>query len=532
MINNKNTLMSIAVALALAACGGGGSSSPAATAAPSTGSGTAVDGYLSGSAVLCDTNKNGATDTGEQVVLTNSAGNFTFSPACTSNIVVSGGTNIDTGLPFNGVLKAQAGSTVATPLTSLMVDAGLTSAQIAAFVGLPVGSDLTKLDPAAAGNADALKKTLALQQIIQQTTNTISGLGQNSTTTSLQAVYLEVVKAVAATLLANPTASLIDASGNVASGLVNSVVQQSVTNVTTSSNTVLATVKTVVATLSPARVAGVAAAAITAQAQTLATTTYSPALVTSLQSDVTITNTLTAVATLLVPTNLQSVASVAAALTTLSSANTSLTSTPQSKAAAATALNTQASNVGQTINASTLSAPTNYLSIVNDQIAINGITYTLDQFNAGMVATSAANASLDTFAFSLLAKGNPIPANASNVRTENIKVALELSDTVASKRSLQVIIDTVTISIDANGKLSISVPATAKVYIYGQTSSNVMANLTLTNLATDLVAVDANNAVSFNMGRLFNKIVNGNNSVLSNLQYLKGSIRACPWYSA
>ena len=270
MIEKKNTLLSVAVAMALTACGGGGGSSTSTPAAPtvlSTASGKAVDGYLSLATVLCDTNKNGVADTGEAVVPTDVQGNFAFSPACASNIVVTGGTNIDTGLPFTGVLKATAGSTVATPLTSLMADSGLTSAQIATFLGLPAGTDLTTLDPSAKNTDGSLKnavlqqKTLALQQIIQQTANTIGTLAQNSTASSLQAIYSEVVKAVAAALAANPSATLIDTSGNVSGSLVSNIVQQSVTNVANSANSALAAVKTTVAGFSGASVAAMAAAA-------------------------------------------------------------------------------------------------------------------------------------------------------------------------------------------------------------------------------------------------------------------------------
>ncbi|KAF3996619.1 hypothetical protein [Glaciimonas immobilis] len=525
MLDKKVTLLSIAVALALTACGGGGSSTtPTPTPVASTGSGKAVDGYLSSATVLCDTNKNGAADTGEVSVLTDSQGNFVFSPACTGNIVVTGGTNIDTGLPFTGTLKASAGSTVATPLTTLTVDAGLTTAQVVVFLGLPAGTDVTKLDPVAS-TPDVLKRTLALQQIIQSTTNTLAALGKNSSGATLQGIYLEVVKSVASTLVVNPTAILIDSSGNISPVLVSSVVQQSVTNVATTANPALAASKSVIATLSPARVATVASAAIVSQAQTLATSTTSNLLsvTTAAQSDVTIANALNALSSLLVTTSTVDVSGVGTALTSLVAANTS-GSTAASKTAAANALNTQASNAGATIDSSKFIAPTNYLGVVNDQIAINGSTYTLDQFSQGAVVTTAKNASLDIFSFSALVVGTPIPPTGG-VNTTTVKFGLELSDTVASKRSLQVVIDGVTLSNDANGLLSVAVPASAKVYVYGATSSGTTANLTLTNLSPNLIAVGANNAITFNMGQLFNKIATDNqNPVLANLQYLKGTL--------
>lgn len=536
MLDKKSTLLSLAVALTLSACGGGSGGSTQTVATPATTSGKAVDGYLSNSAVLCDTNKNGVADAGETVVLTDGAGNFTFATACASNIVVSGGTNIDTGLPFTGIIKAPAGSTVATPLTSLMVDAGLTAAQVAAFVGLAVGSDPTKIDPAATTNGvltnpDVLKKTLALQQIIQQTTNTIAALGKNSTTASLQVIYLEVVKAVAATLVANPSATLVDSTGGVSTVLVTTIVSQSVTNVATTSNPALATVKGLIANYSPTRIATVAAAAISAGAHTLATSTNSNDLTKLIQSDVTISNTLNAVSTLLGTTSTQTLIGLDTALSALASANTAIIIDPvaaaAAKSAAATALSNQAkaSDPTLTIDATKLGAPTNYLSISNDQIAINGTTYTLAQFTSGIAIITAKQANLDTFAFTFLVNGTPVPADVNGVQTATVSIALELTDTVASKRVLQVAIDKVAITIDANKQIGISVPANAKVYVYGQTRSGVNANLTLSNVASNLVSVDSNNGVSFNMGLLFSKIASTNqNAVLTDLQNATGTL--------
>lgn len=104
----------------LASCGGGGAvyDNNGPTVTPT--SGVAVDGYLSGSTVLCDTDGNGSYDAGEVTALTDAVGEFKFPQGCTAALVAKGGTNIDTGLPFVGVLKAPANATVVTPLTTLI----------------------------------------------------------------------------------------------------------------------------------------------------------------------------------------------------------------------------------------------------------------------------------------------------------------------------------------------------------------------------------------------------------------------------
>jgi hypothetical protein len=201
-------LIPAAVAAALlAACGGGGGSPPGGGTPPVTASsGVAVDGYLQFATVLCDSNGNGVADAGERGAGTNAAGQFTFSPECTAALVVTGGTNADTGLPFTGVLKAPAGATVVSPLTTLLVE-GLAAAQLAATFGLPADVDVVSTDPAAtAGGAllspELFRKTLALQHLVQKTAGVMVDLsGQGSPPVAqVQATYAAVAKAFAAAL--------------------------------------------------------------------------------------------------------------------------------------------------------------------------------------------------------------------------------------------------------------------------------------------------------------------------------------------
>ena len=190
MFDPKKTLLSVAVTLALAACGGGGgsvSSEPAAT------SGTAVDGYISGATVFCDTNDNGALDTGEASVTTNGSGKYTFASQCSGTVVVTGGTNVDTNYPFGGVLKTRADASIASPLTTLMVSGDMTPAQLAAALGLG-DIDVTQIDPITHTDAKLLRITLALQQILQQLANGGSSAGE------IAAGYAKIAHAIAATL--------------------------------------------------------------------------------------------------------------------------------------------------------------------------------------------------------------------------------------------------------------------------------------------------------------------------------------------
>jgi hypothetical protein len=204
-------------AMLLAACGGGSNSSGGTNPTPS--SGVAVDGYLQFSKVVCDANSNGLADTGETVVYTTSAGTFTFPNGCTHGVIVSGGRSADTQLTFGGLLKAPAGATVASPLTTLM-SAGMSQTEITTALGLPANTDLLKTDPAAVTssgalvNPDLLKKTLAVQQLLQKVTETYVGLTTLVGSATLEPIYNEVAAAFASAMKSGTplvTAAGIDA---------------------------------------------------------------------------------------------------------------------------------------------------------------------------------------------------------------------------------------------------------------------------------------------------------------------------------
>ena len=189
----------LTTALLVSACGGGSSSPPASA---TSSSGFAVDGYLSAATVLCDANSNGSADTGEVTVSTDSSGFFKFTPACSAPLVVTGGTNVDTGLLFTGKLKAPAGSTVVSPLTTLIAE-GTSADQITKSLGLPAGIDFLNTDPALAKdgapvNADLLKKTLALQQLAQKTMEVFAKLASAGGNAARPAIYSEVLTGMAA----------------------------------------------------------------------------------------------------------------------------------------------------------------------------------------------------------------------------------------------------------------------------------------------------------------------------------------------
>ncbi|MFM1855593.1 MAG: hypothetical protein RLZ83_902, partial [Pseudomonadota bacterium] len=164
------------VTLGLAAAGGGGGGGGGGTSSSKvTIQGKVIDGYLAGADLFVDANRNGQKDAGEPSTVTDAQGNFTLQTDVSGPLVATGGTDLSTGLPFVGVLKAPAGSTVVTPLTTLVAeiveqtDVNVAEAQTTVFKATGLSAldgqiDLSSFDPvAAAAGSDAAAQATALQ---------------------------------------------------------------------------------------------------------------------------------------------------------------------------------------------------------------------------------------------------------------------------------------------------------------------------------------------------------------------------------
>ncbi|RUR29704.1 calcium-binding protein [Vreelandella andesensis] len=97
---------------AAAAGGGGGGGGSTPPSVPSTISGYVIDGYIAGATVTRAVNAN--------QVETDNSGFFTGLQG-SGILTATGGVDIATGLPFNGILRAPESATVITPLTTMMV---------------------------------------------------------------------------------------------------------------------------------------------------------------------------------------------------------------------------------------------------------------------------------------------------------------------------------------------------------------------------------------------------------------------------
>ena len=145
--------------------GGGGGGGAVVASVGSSFSGQLINGYIKDALVFQDNNGNGSFDSGEPNGTTDSSGRFAlngFVPG-SGEIVAqpvwtnSSGetvtaTDLTTGASVSTVFKAPAGSSVVSPLSTLM-SAGASQDQIKQAFGLDANIDLTSFDPIAAATA-------------------------------------------------------------------------------------------------------------------------------------------------------------------------------------------------------------------------------------------------------------------------------------------------------------------------------------------------------------------------------------------
>ena len=212
--------------LTLTACGGGsgttdtsdsGDSTPTTTAY----SGSVIKGPLQNALVFLDYDGDGVLGADEPSVRTASDGSFSVDGTMSgvSFVAQTDSTTLDTSsgeILDNVVLKAPSGSTVVTPATTIMKEAGITKEEVSAVLGLPAGVDPTSFNPY---SADADPETaLAVEKVSQQVMTTITAVssaveGAGADKAAAFAVALEtvveIVQEKAAVIQADPEAEVV-----------------------------------------------------------------------------------------------------------------------------------------------------------------------------------------------------------------------------------------------------------------------------------------------------------------------------------
>ena len=167
--------------LFLGACGGGGKTNSDQLSIPSEEeflyTGAVIKGPLQNATVFLDYNGDGVLSADEPSMRTNADGSFELlgNVAEADFVAQTDADTIDTSsgeVLDNVVLKASAGSSVVTPATTIMKEAGITKEEVASVLGLPDGVDPTSFNPYSA-DAD-LEQALAVEKISQQVMTTIT----------------------------------------------------------------------------------------------------------------------------------------------------------------------------------------------------------------------------------------------------------------------------------------------------------------------------------------------------------------------
>ena len=137
--------------------------------------GQVQDGYIEGAHIYIDANGNQLPDAGEDTgLVTDSQGRFFGDVYASGALIAIGGTDLDTGLPSNVILRAPAGAGVITSVTTLIQSLietqgmSLSAAHDAVEVafGLPLTVNLLQYDPLAHGATDPTG--LAVQKVSAQ----------------------------------------------------------------------------------------------------------------------------------------------------------------------------------------------------------------------------------------------------------------------------------------------------------------------------------------------------------------------------
>lgn len=179
-----------------------------------------VDGYVKEATVFVDQDGDGKWSEGEFKTTTDAHGHFVLpNHLVASQIVASGGTDIMTGKPFQGVLTAPNGATVINPITTLvqsLVASGQANTiseatqSVARALGLPSQTSALSFDPLAvfdrpnateADKANALKvqgAALQVMNIISQTAAALDGIAASPSNgpNNAQAVIKAIAQAV------------------------------------------------------------------------------------------------------------------------------------------------------------------------------------------------------------------------------------------------------------------------------------------------------------------------------------------------
>jgi T5SS/PEP-CTERM-associated repeat protein len=191
------------------------------TVSPETGN--VIDGYISGATVFADVNHDGTLDAGDASGTTDKYGHFVLGPGSTQGpLVLIGGVDTATNLPFTGMLTAPTGSTQVTPLTTLVQsvaaanggNVAAASQAVASALGINPSVDLTSLDTVAAaysGNSQAFVAASSILNTVTMVASAVAGTGATNFSAAASSAFSAIATQIA-NLPANTTLDLTSSS--------------------------------------------------------------------------------------------------------------------------------------------------------------------------------------------------------------------------------------------------------------------------------------------------------------------------------
>ena len=299
----SSSLLQALIIATLHGCGGGGGggASGASGASPATllsASGRGVDGYILGGTATLDVNDDHLFGGSDPTTLTDASGTYSFSGQGEHLVSVTGGVDISSNTPFLGQLLAAPGSSVASPLTTIVMlnvlsnlpspVAGVSSPISAAAVsqaesalklslGIPSTVALMTTDPVAAVNSPTASQLIQLSaatcEMMDRVAIAVAAATGISSPTPVELLAIYKQAAMALGSLTTTATTPIDLTTAAGSALVNSVIAKTVVLAAGSAEVkaaLPAANAAALANLAPASVAAVATQTIAAEVAAVA----------------------------------------------------------------------------------------------------------------------------------------------------------------------------------------------------------------------------------------------------------------------
>ncbi len=488
------------LAIMLAGCGGGSGGAIAPVVVPQVIQ--VADGYVKWATVKFDMNADGSCgdlDGKENLTVnqtnTDVLGNFSYPANVPASAVAcaSGGIDISTGQPLVGELKAPAGSTVITPLTTLVqaymqstsATSAVAAAAIATNLGISSATPILTTDPVS--NPALAQKTATVQQMLVDiatlTANVVAAAGLSGNTANS-----DQVAALFGSSVSGLASAVASAGSPVNLSSANSVISTAITNTVSNAKAASSSLASVF-TLTGSQTALLSSASGVSAA--LVATNYNANAIAA-----TATNFMAASAAVFTSSNSGASAVSAAGTADLTSLTNFVRSIPVPLPTATSlqvqalvdAINQYNPSTGTTTAIQTAAAAAAGVSSVAVAApALNALILSLPKLNNNAVDTTsspykvAVNGPLSSASIAVTVDGT---IGSTTTAQLGLKVA-----EVGGNRSLMLVIDNMSVS-STGSQVAVAVTPATKLSVYGTDSKgNAFSLPPLSNVSVNILSI-------------------------------------------